>query len=161
MKNKHGKTMARLAISALLLLIDIVSKRWAETALAKQGTMPLLKGVIGFRYAENTGAAFSAFSGATILLSAFSVIVCAFILFYIIRHPEMSGPTGLSFAMVLSGGIGNLIDRMTRGYVVDFFEFQFVRFAIFNVADICITVGACLLFIALLRGGEAHGGMEG
>ena len=158
--NKKTETAVCLVLSASLLLIDILSKRWAETVLAAVRTMPLLEGVIGLRYAENTGAAFSAFSGATVLLTAFSLVVCVILLIYLIRHPEMETFSKLSLSMIFAGGIGNLIDRITRGYVIDFFELQFVEFAIFNIADICITVGAVLLFVTLLRGGEDNVRME-
>lgn len=160
MTNKKIETALFLAFSAFLLLIDWLSKRWAETVLAAARTMPLINGVIGLRYAENTGAAFSAFSGATMLLSAFSAVVCIAVLIYFLKHPEMDILSKLSFSMIFAGGVGNLIDRITLGYVVDFFELQFMDFAIFNVADVCITVGAALLFIALLRGGEGHARME-
>ena len=160
MKNKKRETAVYLALSALLLLADWFSKRWAETVLAAVETMPLLEGIVSLRYAENTGAAFSALSGSTVLLTVFSLAVCAVILFYLIRHPELGALSKLSLSMVFAGGVGNLIDRITRGYVVDFFELQFIEFAIFNVADICITVGAALLFIALLRGGEDNARME-
>ncbi len=160
MKRKNWSLAAYLVFSAVLLLVDIFSKRWAQRVLAPAGSMPLIEGLIALRYAENTGAAFSAFSGATAILSVFSLAVCIAVLVYMIRHPELNGLTKCSLSMVLAGGVGNLIDRMMRGYVVDFFEFLFVEFAIFNVADICITVGAALLFIALLRGGDTNARME-
>ena len=69
--------------------------------------------------------------------------------------------TKLSLSMVLAGGVGNLSDRVARGYVVDYIELQFMRFAIFNAADVFITVGAALLFVALLCGGERNGRMDG
>ena len=160
MKKRKAALAAYLIGGAVLLLADILSKRWAETVLAPAGSMPMIEGVIALRYAENTGAAFSAFSGAMALLSIFSLAVCVAVLAYMIWHPEMDGLIKCSLSMVLAGGVGNLIDRITRGYVVDFFEFQFVEFAIFNVADICITMGAALLFIALLRGGDTKSRLE-
>jgi len=160
MKVFNKKTAPWLLLSTGLLLIDLLTKKWAETALAPVETMPLVEGIIGLRYAENTGAAFSAFAGATVWLSLISLAVCTVVLVYVVRHPEMGRLEHLSLSMVLSGGIGNLIDRIARGYVVDFFEFQFVDFAVFNFADIFITVGAALLFIALLRGGEIHARVE-
>ena len=156
---KYIRIGVMLSFSMLLMMIDVMSKKWAESVLAPLGSMPLVRGIIGLRYAENTGAAFSAFSNSTMLLSVVSAIICAGVLIYMLRHPQCDWMAGSSLAMILSGGIGNLLDRMTRGYVVDFFELQFVEFAVFNVADICITAGAVLLFIALLRGGEEHGRM--
>ena len=122
--------------------------------------MSLIDGVIGFRYAENTGAAFSALSGATVFLSVFSLAICIAIAIYMIRSTEGARAL-LPLSMILAGGVGNLMDRVSYGYVVDFFELQFMKFAIFNVADICITAGAALLFAVLLFGGEKRGRMDG
>lgn len=148
------------AISILFLTVDILSKKWAVSVLKPLGTMPLIDGLIGLRYSENTGAAFSSFSGATVLLSGFSLTVCAAIFVYMIARQSISSLMGFPLSLVLAGGVGNLIDRIGRGYVIDFFELQFMKFAIFNVADICITTGCILLFAAILFGGEANGRME-
>ncbi len=149
-----GRRILYALLAAVLIAIDAVSKLWAVNVLEPMGSMPLIDGVIGLRYARNFGAAFSAFSGAGTLLSVFSMAVCAAVAVYLMKNIEMPLIEGVSLTMIFSGGIGNLIDRMTRGYVVDFFEFQFMEFAIFNVADVLITVGAALLFIVLLRGGD-------
>ena len=149
-----------LTVSAALVLMDQISKLWAERTLLTGGGMPLIAGVVGFRYAENTGAAFSALSGSTALLSVVSLAICAAVAVYLLRHPEADWLTKLSLSLILAGGAGNLIDRIARGYVIDFIELLFMKFAIFNWADICVTAGAALLFIALLRGGEKSGGME-
>ncbi len=143
-----------MLLAAALIAMDAASKLWAIDALKPIGSMPLLDGIIGLRYARNFGAAFSAFSGAGTLLIIFSLIVCAGVAVYLMKNIEMPLVEGISLTMIFSGGIGNLIDRVVRGYVVDFFEFQFMEFAIFNVADVLITAGAVLLFIALLCGGN-------
>ncbi len=161
MKKEMMRGAGWLMLSAVLVLIDQASKRWAQTVLAPQQTVELWKGVIGFRYAENTGAAFSAFSGATAALGVFSLAVCVVVAVWMIMNPKAGVRMMLPLSMILAGGVGNLIDRLAHGYVVDFFELQFVEFAIFNVADICITVGAALLFIVLLRGGEKSGRVDG
>jgi signal peptidase II len=135
-------------------VLDAVSKLWAVSVLAPAGEMPLLDGIIALRFARNFGAAFSSFSGATLLLSLFSLCVCTAIGWYLMKNVHMHPLEGISLTMIFAGGAGNLIDRVLRGYVVDFFEFQFVKFAVFNVADILITTGAVLLFIALMRGGN-------
>ena len=160
MKKNWEKHAVWFGLSAILLLIDQVSKRWAQEILARQGTMGLLDGIVGFRYAENTGAAFSSLSGATVLLSVFSLVVCAAVAVYMLRNPRMPVRMKLPLSMILAGGLGNAIDRICLGYVIDFIELQFVKFAIFNAADIWITSGAALLFIALLFGGEQSGRMD-
>ena len=160
MKDRRFSSVCWLAVSGALVLIDWVSKRWAEQILAPRGRMPLIDGIVGFCYAENTGAAFSALSGSTALLSVASLLICIAVAVYLLRHPEADWLTKLSLSMVLAGGAGNLIDRIIRGYVVDYIELLFMKFAIFNAADICVTVGAALLFIALLRGGEKSDRMD-
>lgn len=150
------------SVVVLLLLADRISKLWVQTVLRPIGTMPLLPGFIMLRYAENTGAAFSAFSGATVFLSFLSIAVCIGIAAWILYRPQCGKLLCGGLSTVLAGGLGNLIDRIAYGYVVDFLELQFIHFAIFNVADICITVGAGLIFIALLVDGrEKNGGMDG
>lgn len=143
-----------MLLAAGMIAADAVSKLWALRVLEPIGELPLLNGVIGLRFARNFGAAFSSFSGATLLLSVFSLVVCTAVAWYLMKNIDMHPLEGVSLTMIFSGGIGNLIDRVTRGYVVDFFEFQFVEFAIFNVADVLITVGAGLLFVVLLCGGD-------
>ena len=149
-----------MGTAAVLTWADALVKAWAAGVLAPMGRMPLWEGVIGLRYAENTGAAFSAFSGATQLLGAVSVIVCAAVVLTLLCYPKISGFMGTCLTLILAGGVGNLIDRMRLGYVVDMFEFQFVKFAVFNLADVYITVGAVLLFAVVLLGGDKHERME-
>lgn len=153
------RTTGYFLLSGALVAADQMVKRWAYHVLRPVGEIPLIRGLIGLRYAENTGAAFSAFSGATELLGVFSLIVCAALAVWMIRRPGMPSAMMISLAAIMAGGVGNLIDRAALGYVIDLFEFQFVRFAVFNVADICITLGSIGLFISILLGGDDHGRM--
>ena len=160
MRERIRKSARYLCLSALLIGIDQLVKRWAYVSLRPTDGIPLIPGLIGLRYAENTGAAFSVFSGSTLLLTLFSLIVCIALVVWLVRRPEMKWTLRLPLSVVLAGGVGNLIDRAMYGYVVDMFEFQFIRFAIFNVADICITLGAIGLLAALMFGGDEHGHVE-
>ena len=160
MRERIRKSAGYLCLSALLIGIDQLVKRWAYVSLRPTDGIPLIPGLIGLRYAENTGAAFSVFSGSTLLLTLFSLIVCIALVVWLVRRLEMKWTLRLPLSAVLAGGVGNLIDRAMYGYVVDMFEFQFIRFAIFNVADICITLGAIGLLAALMFGGDEHGHVE-
>ena len=137
---------------ALLLVVaaDRFSKAWAARSLAGRGSVPALPGLLNWHYARNTGAAFSALSGRTGLLTLLTALllagVCAWI---ILKRPGGLMRTGLW--LVLAGGLSNLFDRAVYGYVVDFIEFAFVRFAIFNVADVSICLGAGLVALAWWR----------
>ena len=136
-------------ISALLIAalvgIDRVSKILAVNTLKDAQPVKFLFGAFQLRYTENTGAAFSAFSGNTAVLTVFTSLVILLCLFVIFTRRVKSKFLCACLIMVTAGGIGNLIDRFSQGYVVDFFEPLFMNFAVFNVADIFITVGAFLL----------------
>lgn len=136
-------------VSFLMLILDRITKIIATNTIAVSGeTVPLIKGVVSLFYTENIGAGFSIFSGKTTFLIIFTIIAMAFVLFLLIkgfyRHPL----TNWGFMLVLSGGIGNLIDRIFNGgAVVDFIKTDFMDFPIFNVADICVTIGAGLIIL--------------
>lgn len=159
MKKHRISCLLWLTLSAILILADYLLKRWAETALKGNGRLILIENVLGLRYAENTGAAFSALSGATGLLSLVSLIVCVTVIVFMVIRPQRWF-VQLPLSMILVGGMGNMIDRLTLGYVVDYFEFLFMKFAIFNLADVFITVGAALLVLVLLIGGDGIGRMD-
>lgn len=160
MKEKIATSGAYFLLSGVLVLCDQLIKQWAQTSLKQVGSITLIDGMIGLRYAENTGAAFSAFSGETVLLSLLSLAVCIAIVCWLAFCRQAFWGMKISLSMILAGGIGNLIDRVARGFVVDLFEVLFIRFAIFNAADIFITLGAVGMFIILMFGGRKCGNME-
>ena len=143
--------MIYFIIAALIVLLDQVSKYFLSIQLADGQTLQLIPGVINMVYVENTGAAFSFLSDMRWILVSVSAIAIVLLVILLMRYGRRMKPLGsLSLAFVLGGAFGNLIDRALFGYVVDFFEFAFVRFAVFNVADIFITVGGvafCLYYL--------------
>jgi signal peptidase II len=144
--------MLYLIIAAAVVLLDQLSKHFL-TLLVKDGIVPLIPGIIRLVYVENTGAAFSLFSDMRWPLVVTSLIAIAAILVGIFRYRrELGRPACLALAFILGGAVGNLVDRVLFGYVADFFEFEFVRFAVFNVADIFITLGGiAFVLLFLLR----------
>ena len=100
---------------------------------------------------ENTGAAFGMMKGMRwfFILLSFAAIIAVSI-FLIKKRKQVPPLLGIGLSMIVGGGIGNQIDRLATGYVVDFFEFLFVNFAVFNVADAFVTVGAALVLIDVL-----------
>ena len=98
-----------------------------------------------FTYVENTGAAFGFFSRQTELLSVFTGIVIAAGLIFLLSGKLKSKFAHVAVLMILAGGLGNLIDRVVRGFVVDYIEPLFINFAVFNFADMLVCVGAALL----------------
>ena len=130
-----------------VFVLDRISKEAALASLRGSGRVILIPGALGLFYTENTGMAFGLFAGLPWVLFALRVIGLAALGFYLFSG-NMQKPLGyLGLAMAVAGGISNVIDILTYGYVVDMIEFLFVRFAIFNVADSFITVGAVLIGI--------------
>ena len=132
------------ALAALLLGLDQAFKAWVVANLPLGETMPFLPGIMQLRTVHNYGAAWSSFSGMRwLLLGVTSCIVLA-VLFVVLRG-YVRHPLGLLAAsLILSGGLGNIIDRFRLGYVVDMFDLTFMNYPVFNIADICIVCG-CIL----------------
>ncbi len=130
--------------------IDQLTKLWVVQQIPLHTTVPVWNGVFHLTYTQNTGAAFSSFEGQHWL---FALVMLVFIGFIIWEFPKKKMPftTCERWLMIsiLAGGIGNMIDRLRLGYVVDMIEVEFMNFAVFNVADIFITCG-CFLLIAHL-----------
>jgi len=112
----------------------------------------VIKGFLDFTFVENRGAAFGILSGRRIFFILLTVVVAAGILYSFYKLPKTREYNWLKcgLVLVLSGAIGNVIDRAVRGYVVDFLEVTFIKWPVFNLADIYVVVGACfILFLSL------------
>lgn len=136
-----------------IIAFDQYTKYLAVNHVKNVLTIPVIENVFHLTYAENTGAAFSILSNKIPLLTIVTSIFIICLLIYMwkmIRGKKGFQWMTLAFSFVIGGAIGNLIDRIRLGYVVDFFEFRFVNFAIFNVADTFIVVGSILLIICIL-----------
>ena len=135
-------------------------KLWVVQHLALYESAPLLPGFLELRYIQNTGGGWSILSDYTWLLSiltAFIMLVLLYLLLRrIVRHPL--GRTAC--VLLLAGGCGNLIDRLRLGYVVDMFNFQFISYPVFNVADIAVVIGMILAAVYYLFLYEKHDGPE-
>ena len=132
-------------LSAFIILIDRGVKLWIARTLEIGQALPFIPGILRITHVENTGAAFSMFSNMRwplVIVSSVAVIVLMVVIL-LYRDGEL-GRLGASF--MLGGAIGNLIDRAIVGSVTDMFEAEFIDFAIFNVADIFVTVG-CVIFV--------------
>lgn len=134
-----------IAIIAVLTVIDRLTKYAAVSTVKVDGPKEFLFGLFNFTYVENTGAAFSLFSGKTDALSVLTVLFLIAIFFLLMKKTFPSKFLNTCLLLVFAGGLGNLIDRIAYGYVVDFIEPLFIDFAVFNFADCCITVGAFML----------------
>ncbi|MBR6967854.1 MAG: signal peptidase II [Ruminococcus sp.] len=145
--------MAIFLVVLIVLLVgaDQLVKYWAITELRPVGSMDFISigghKVMDLTYLENRGAIFGSMAGQRWFLVGFTGIVIAVGIFLLFRLYKRSGFLGVAIAMFIAGGIGNLIDRIRFAYVVDMFEVKLFHFAIFNVADICVTVAFVMLLI--------------
>ena len=132
-------------LAAALLALDQWSKYWIIVNLPLHEARPFLPGFIELLTVHNYGAAWSSFSGQRWMLLGVTFCITAAIIFVLARR-IVRHPVGLAACfLVLSGGIGNIIDRVRFGYVVDMFHFEFwTDYPVFNVADICVVAGAIL-----------------
>lgn len=139
----------------LLFLCDQISKVLVMGFVPLSSSIPIIDGFFSIRYIQNTGAAWGMFSNSTIILALISVIFLFFMIKYVNGLSSIKKLEGFAYSMIIAGIMGNLFDRLIRGYVVDFFEFIIFNynFPIFNVADILIVVGAFLAFIVIWIGG--------
>jgi signal peptidase II len=113
-------------------------------------TYPVIENIFHFTYVENRGAAFGIFQGQTWLTIWFTALVLLAGIVATAAGKLDKSPYLFPFALIFGGGLGNLIDRIFRGYVVDFIHLKIINFAVFNFADICVTVGTVLFIIVLL-----------
>ena len=152
---KHGFFVALIVALAVL---DQVTKAVVARSVELYRSVPVIPGFFNITRIHNKGAIFGFFSSTGklpvyILLTAASFCALGFVVYYFIKTPAAEIFTKLSLSLILAGALGNLIDRLFRGYVIDYLDFYIKRehFPFFNVADSCITVGALLLMITFLR----------
>lgn len=142
--------MLAAIIAILAVILDQVSKYIVVKNIELRGSVPFIDGVMSFYHTRNTGAAFSMFSESRWVFMVFSAVSMAIIIYLLVKEYKRHILLNISLAMILGGGVGNMIDRVRLGYVVDFFRTEFIDFAIFNVADCFITVGAVLLGVYVI-----------
>ncbi len=153
----QGKTTALAACFAAVLLLatlDQLAKQRAALTLRGTGGISLIPGVLKlyYLYPENRGIAFGMFQGGTLVFAVFTVILAGLIIYALCRMPAGSYylPQRLVCVLILAGAAGNLIDRIFRGYVIDFIYFELIDFPVFNLADVYVVTGGILAVILSL-----------
>ena len=144
------KRIVTAVVLALLILSDQIFKILTLEYLKPFGSVNLIKGFLRLNYVENTGAAFGMFKNNTVVLSVFTAIIVIGCLYFIFVKPFENKVYNVCLVMIVAGGIGNLIDRLFRHYVVDYIEALFIEFPVFNFADILVTCGSFLLAFYLI-----------
>lgn len=139
----------KLVLIATLVAADQGIKLWASSVLQPVTAMPVIPGIVELRFVLNDGMAFSMLSGKQgFLIGVTSLALC--VVAYLLFTEKMFGRVGnAGLLLVLAGGIGNLIDRALNGVVVDYINLLFMRFAVFNFADICVCVGVALWVLVI------------
>lgn len=133
-----------------LIALDQWTK-WLVTSSMELGeSIPVIENVFHLTYVQNTGAAFSILEGKQWLLLGVTGLLLAAIIVYVVWKRPQGRMLLLSLSMIVAGGVGNLMDRLRLGYVVDFFDARIIRFAVFNVADIFVVCGTILLAVWFL-----------
>lgn len=151
-QNNAGRKVALFCfILVVWIVLDRLTKMQFE-GLEPDGILagPFV-GMFDIRLVHNTGAAWGIFSDSTFALGIFSIIVCAILAGYFFATVrQANAATALGFGLVVAGGIGNAIDRFMQGYVVDFIEFSFMDFPVFNIADIGVTCGFVIVILGYI-----------
>ncbi|MGH4140970.1 signal peptidase II [Clostridium sp.] len=143
-----------MLIIFLGLLFDRLAKVWALSSLKDNNGITLIKGFFKLEYLENRGAAFGILQDKLILLALFTLLIVAGMIYYIIKYKPKSKFTRISFALIISGALGNLYDRVFYKYVVDFILIHYkdtYYFPTFNVADMLVVVGTLILAISIVK----------
>ena len=144
------------AVALVCFALDRVTKLAVQMSqdpapfVGSRFEMPLIPGVLGLSYVENTGAAFSMGEGFGAAFVLLALVVTVGAVAYLLRAEAVSKLEVIGLALVVGGAIGNAVDRAVFGYVVDFIATEFMEFPVFNVADIGITCGVVVAFIGFL-----------
>lgn len=135
--------------AVLIVVIDQLLKLLVVNTIKTSGSVEILGGLVNFQYVENRGMAFGMLKDCRWLFIIFTVIVVVGVIIYMITTKPQSKFLLTSLALILGGGVGNLIDRIFLGYVVDYIQLSFFS-PVCNFADYCITIGTVLLIIYIL-----------
>ena len=138
-----------ILISILIILSDQLTKyiiNLNHTSLINNDLI-----FFSIDYVKNYGAAFNILSGSRIFLSTVSTIITLYLIYFILCKKNISNLNLLSYSLILAGTVGNGIDRIIKGYVIDFINLNFIDFPVFNIADISINIGLIFIIFGLIK----------
>ena len=143
-----------LVAICIFTLLDQLSKKQIVNYLKLGEKIEIIKGFFNITHVRNYGAGFSILQNARLFLSLVSIVAIVVLVYLLVTTKKKNTLTSMSYLMVISGALGNLLDRLRQGYVVDFLDFKIFGwdYPVFNVADIFITIGCFLLIIISLKG---------
>ena len=136
----------------IFVVIDQIIKSTVVNNIALNQVIVLIRNFFNLTYVRNYGAGFSILQNATVFLSLISIVACVVLFYYLIKTDKKDLVSKISYLLIISGAIGNLIDRLKLGYVIDFLDFKIFGydFPVFNIADCYITIGCFILIIKVL-----------
>ena len=134
----------------ILTICDQLLKSWVASSIVLGGSKQLIPGIIELTNLRNSGAAWSIFEGQQTFFTIITIIAIIVIGYFIWQYRK-NIPMLIGLSLIMAGTIGNFIDRLRQGYVVDMFETTFINFPIFNLADMCLTLGVIWLIICILK----------
>ncbi len=140
-----------IAIIIGTVLLDQLCKYLTVLYLKPVDTVPIIRDVLHLTYVENQGAAFGMMKNSRWIFMIISTVAIVGITVYMIVKKPTNRLERVALALIVGGGIGNMIDRILLGYVVDMIDFRLINFAVFNVADTFVCIGAGLLMLYLIR----------
>lgn len=139
-----------IIVILLAIILDQLSKIIVAANLPQLGTLPLIEDVLHFTYVENRGAAFGMLADHRWIFMILSVAGIAALVVWLILEKPKSRWLQLAVSLIIGGGIGNMIDRIRLGYVIDFIDCRFIDFYVFNIADSCVCVGCAIFLVAVI-----------
>lgn len=139
-----------IVIILILTICDQLLKSWVASSIVLGGSKQLIPGIIELTNLRNSGAAWSIFEGQQTFFTIIT-IVAIIVIGYFIWQYRKNIPMLIGLSLIMAGTIGNFINRLRQGYVVDMFETTFINFPIFNIADMCLTIGVIWLIICILK----------
>ncbi|WP_434350685.1 signal peptidase II [Streptococcus sp. KHUD_014] len=138
-------------VIAILIVLDQLVKSYVVQNIALGEIKSWIPNLVSLTYLQNRGAAFSILQDQQLLFAVITLVVVVGAIWYLHKHMEDSFWMVLGLTLIIAGGLGNFIDRISQGFVVDMFHLDFINFAIFNVADSYLTVGVVVLLLAMLK----------
>ena len=139
-----------IGIILILTICDQLLKSWVASSIVLGGSKQLIPGIIELTNLRNSGAAWSIFEGQQTFFTIITIIAIIVVGYFIWQYRK-NVPMLIGLSLIMAGTIGNFIDRLRQGYVVDMFETAFINFPIFNIADMCLTIGVIWLIICILK----------
>ena len=134
-----------------IVIIDQIIKNVVLKYLAPIGSITLINGFLALTYIENTGAAFNIWDNRWVLIGVNILIIAIILKLLLSKRYELTKLMKLSYSLILAGGITNLIDRIFRGFVIDYIDIsELFSYPVFNIADICIVIGVIIIILTIL-----------